>query len=144
MTKRKAIIIIGIFTLAACSVVSVFVYLQLRNRVEQANAESGRELQSISQKLGVNADWLAVREYVYCKALKKGMTQIEVEEELLEIASFNMRLYHDAKQVYFSDRYTARALSPLILSFDNKGLLQGWGSGEGNFGPRATCEGKQK
>jgi len=142
MTKRKAIILIGIFALATCSVVAIFTFFQLRNRLEQANAENRRELQAISQRLGVKADWVIVREYVYCKALKKGMTQRDVEEELRKIAPFNMRLYRDAKQVYFSDRYTAQALSPLILSFDNNGLLIGWGSGEGNFGPRAECEGK--
>jgi hypothetical protein len=108
--------------------------------IEQAKLEEKQVLEEVSKRLGVPADWLSVREQVYCVLLHRGMTQDEVEKVLLNIAPFNMRLYREHKQVYFSDTYVARALSPLIFFFDKNSLLEGLSAGEHNFGPRASCE----
>jgi hypothetical protein len=68
------------------------------------------------------------------------MNQKEAEAALLKVGPFETRLFRWHKQVYFSEAFISKALSPLILYFSDEGRLEDWSAVEDNVGPRAPCE----
>jgi hypothetical protein len=105
-------------------------------------AEKQKALIEVSQRIGVEPDWKAVRKYLYCDALKPGMTQVEVEQVLNSIGPYLPVPFEnggDVKGVYFENEHIYYALSPFQLFFSNGQLVE-WGRGENNFGPRSDCE----
>jgi hypothetical protein len=104
--------------------------------------EEKKVLQAVSQRTNRPFDdWLSLREYIYCDALKEGMKRVEVMELLSQIDEIRM----SGNTVDFSNRYIDYYLGPLILNFtsnDPSGRLEGWsGSTEINLGsPSAHCE----
>lgn len=110
--------------------------------VQHQRTEKQKVLNELAQRIGVEPDWKAVRDYLYCDTLKPGMSQVQVEHILDKIGPYFEVPYNsggDYKEVDFKNAYIAHALSPFKLSFSD-GRLIDWGRGESNFGPRSKCE----
>jgi hypothetical protein len=145
MTKKRILrscLLVFIFVLLITT--GIFTYL-VKNYQEHKQTRLEEErmvLQEVSLRTGkLFDDWLSLREYLYCDALKEGMTRVEVMELLSQIDETQV----SGDTVDFTNRYIDYYLGPLNLDFTSNGpsgCLKGWGgSTEINLGsPRAHCE----
>ena len=105
-------------------------------------------LQGIAERTGLEPDWLAIREYVYCELLKPSTPIEEVETALALIGDYWMpdsgvpRIPGSSfdRHIEFFDAATSYNLTPLSILYDENGQVKSSGAGEFNHGPRASCE----
>ena len=138
-STTKIIIIAVIVIVIVCVGVSILGVQKIQQRSEENAAEEERVLNEISERIGVEPDWLAVREYAYCDILKPGTPREVVEEKVSQIWSWHSNIGND--MISFEEKYTYRALCPMFLDYDeNDILINAYAASEGNKGPKAWCE----
>jgi hypothetical protein len=108
-------------------------------------AEESRILQEISANTGIDPSWLALREFIFCNSLHKGMKRIDVEKNLSRIS----KISPGETEIDFVVPIIQSHLGPVMVIFDSPGpngeLLRWSRSPEQNLGqPLAECEKKQK
>ncbi len=143
--KRTIIILIILFLLALLIFVSMNI-TSLKHDIINYNhtrtIEAEIMLRKISQKIGTDFNSsLALREYVFCELLKKGMNRTEIYTSLSKIGEIKPI----DTQVDFINYYLYYNLSPIMLEFDSPSndarLINWYASTESNFNaPRASCE----
>ena len=137
-STTKIIIIAVIVIVIVCVGVSILGVQKIQQRSEENAAEEERVLNEISERIGVEPDWLAVREYVYCDVLKPGTPREEVDRRLSQVGSWHSNIGNTL--VSFEERFTYNTLCPLSLRYDENDRLVNVNTGERNIGPKAWCE----
>ena len=149
MNRTKIIILIStILFFLICGIIFIIFFnkFKLNNisiRKTQESTES-QILMEISLRTGIQPSWLALREYIYCDALQKGMSKHEVENALSKIGDL---VIYDL-QIDFDNRLVDSHLAPIMVFYDKPGpegkLIQWRRSYEHNLGqPLAHCEQEQ-
>jgi hypothetical protein len=120
MKAKIIMLILGIAVLIYC-VVSVMPALINQ---WQFSVKSREELNSLSSRLGVEADWEAVRNKIYCDVLIEGETLDTIETDLRKITSIHVVRDDDQNPyytIYFTKPYVI--LDDVGLDFDDNGHL---------------------
>ena len=142
MKKRSKfwLLFIILFLFIVCASYGYYVYNQ---RLSQERVT----LNEISDRTGVQPNWPAVREYVYCDLLKPGTSREQVEKGLALVGEYWSPNDKGTpiegsfeEQINFTDPSTYYNLSPLMVTYDEKWRIISAGAGEFNHGPKANCE----
>lgn len=143
---KKPILLILLICLVITIIYISSTFLSWRQDVIKYNqtstVEANKILSEISKKVGINfINTLALREYVYCELLRKGMNRSEINNSISQIG----QIKPFDSQIDFIDSYLYYNLSPIMLEFDSPSmdgeLLKWYASTESNLGaPRAWCE----
>jgi hypothetical protein len=132
-------IILTILFMGSCLGCLTFVAVQWIRSDNEYDNEEKAVLNPLSQRLGVEPDWMAVRKYLYCDSLKPGMTVEQVEKVLNRIGPYSLGI-GDSKELIFKGQYIDFPLSPEDLHFENERLTT-WGPNYLYGGTILDCEG---
>jgi hypothetical protein len=126
--------------LTACASYGYYIY-------SQRTSQDKVVLKNISDRTGLQPNWLAVREYIYCDLLKPGTSREQVEKGLALVGEYWSPNDKGTpiggsfeEQISFTDPSTYYNLSPLMVTYDENWKVISAGAGEFNHGPRASCE----
>lgn len=72
----------------------------------------------LAQQLGVESDWEAIQEHVYCNILGKGKLLEQAREDLDLLRPFSWREFGDHVEVFFKDEIIRKQIGNLILNFN--------------------------
>jgi hypothetical protein len=127
MKAKIILLIIGVTVFIATVIIYCFLsILPIFINMRESSIKSREELNNLSSILGVEANWGAVGDKIYCDILVEGETLDTIETALREITSIKVARDDDEYlyyTIYFTKPYVY--LNAVGLNFDDKGHLIG-------------------